>query len=233
MHDPVRRAGAEGAVAQNLATAAWFGARMKRALGSKRAWGLVLVLGGALPAALTAAWTLPHFGLGEHFSRPVASAPRPNHIFARLEDGTALVMPYQSAAPAPPEARGCGFGPMVPAASRHDGQYRLVDASGQRLPRAAAYLKVASEAAAAGRSRDSEVALIMACRVATGPPAPQEPGLRRIHARLASLYRRQARAAGDASMADAFRQRAQALLEAGAAAGTTIWKTPGLAQQGA
>lgn len=181
-------------------------------LSTRAACGLALLVAAVVLLALTARWVLPQLGLEERFTRPVATTPGPSHIVARLENGTRLVMPYQSPAPTPVAAGPCGFEPLLAPANPKDGFYQLTGADAQ-LPDASAYLRVARDAAAASRLRDSEVALIMACRLATGAGEPDPAQADDVRKRLARLYLDQARFAGAHEAATVYRQRALYLLE--------------------
>lgn len=82
--------------------------------------------------------------------------------------------PLPVVASSPPVTGPCSFDPVVPVAGERDGQFGL-DAVAPDL-RPSAFLAVAREAAADGRRRDAEVALIAACRLASRlAPAPSVP----------------------------------------------------------
>ena len=185
---------------------------MRTSPAARTTLAVTLLVGAVVLAVLAARWLLPQLGLAERFTRPVAAAPRPHHILAQLENGSVLVMPHQAPAPAAAPPGPCEFEPLLAPASRKDGRYRLVDGAGT-LPDADAYLEVASEAAAAGRRRDSEVALIMACRVSGSEGVPDRPEVREAQQRLASLYLEQARSQAQAGTAAPYLDRAQFLLD--------------------
>lgn len=181
-----------------------------------RTLSLVAVVALALVGGtLAARWLLPQLGLLEHFDRPVAAEPRPNHIVARLQNGQQLVMPYESPTPSPPPAAAdpCEGEPLLPPAGRNDGLYRLTRTGGEPQPQASAYLAVAREAARTGRTRDSEVALLMACRLAARDAASDSVlAAADARQRLGVLYLAKLRANPEGEAAESVRARAHGLL---------------------
>ncbi len=71
----------------------------------------------------------------------------------------------------------CGFEPVVPPEGESDGRYRLKAVmSGGGAPAPTAFTSAGREAAQEGRTRDAEVAFIVACRLAAAAsPAPSVP----------------------------------------------------------
>src|SRR5688500_17553621 len=112
-----------------------------------------VVLGGVLVFAAYQAWF----------------APGPIEVAVPLaEEQVAAAAPAPEAAPVPaaPET-GCEFDPVMPAVGSADGKFTLEAAlAAQPAPSPSAFLAVAQEAASQKRPRDTEVALIAACRAA-------------------------------------------------------------------
>lgn len=100
----------------------------------------------------------------------------------------ALAWTPASAAPAS-VAADCGFAPLLAPSSAADHQFTLgaalaIDKTGEPGP----YLDVARQAAGAGRMRDAEVALIVACRLAARQPGGPTVALADVQERLADHY---------------------------------------------
>ncbi len=102
------------------------------------------------------------------------------------------VVPIQAAEPVPVVppvlvATSCAFEPLVDRTGARDGQFALSSTAIQRGTDAGPFLKVAEEAVKEGRSRDAEVALIAACRIAGHSGIPTAP-LADVKSRLAEHY---------------------------------------------
>lgn len=73
----------------------------------------------------------------------------------------------QAAAPVPGQVASCPSEPVVAAAAGKDGQFPTqADVSGLTAVDIASFVILSREAAGAGRPRDAEAALLMACRIA-------------------------------------------------------------------
>lgn len=149
---------------------------------------------------------------GDVVTAPVAAVP-----VAAIEP-PAAPMPVVASAPA--VTGPCSFDAVLPAAGQRDGQFRLDALAGDVQP--SAFVAVAREAAADGRRRDAEVALIAACRLANrAAPAPSVP----VGDVLGVLGQHYASVANDAAMVDVREEltaRAQMLLEASAHSYTAV-----------
>lgn len=140
----------------------------------KRGFAAGLLAGAVAVAVL--AWYL----VGRD-SPTVTEAPMPAPLASAAPAGTGQVLespqppgPLPVVASTPPVTGPCSFDPVLPAAGERDGQFRL-DAVAPDL-RPSAFVTVAREAAADGRRRDAEVALIAACRLASRlAPPPSVP----------------------------------------------------------
>jgi len=132
-----------------------------------------LLLGGVLAAWAYRTWVAP----GPVSSplvgvrAPVEPAPvEPTPPAATLTEEPGAVRSALAAVPAAraaPSADSCPFEPMVARQGPPDGRFALQAAlSIHSTSNPSAFLAVAREAAAQGRPRDAEVALIASCRVA-------------------------------------------------------------------
>ena len=138
--------------------------------------------GWILAAGLLAAGALVGWGFSAWQSRSRTPAALPVAVAPPLTaPGAAKTAAAQPAAPA-----ACAFDPIVASAGSADGKFVLADAS-QQFSDSAPFLAVAEEAAAAGRPRDAEVALIAACRIASHAGAVSAP-VADAQARLANHY---------------------------------------------
>ncbi|WP_049871245.1 lysozyme inhibitor LprI family protein [Ramlibacter tataouinensis] len=93
----------------------------------------------------------------------------------------------------PPQATAgpaaCAFDPMAPERGSGDGQLRLrTDLDGKTAADAAGLVWLAHEVAGQGRTRDTEVALIMACRLAARLDGPQAPAVAEAKYQLGRHY---------------------------------------------
>ena len=116
---------------------------------------------GPIFAAALVRWAAAVAGVGLVLLGNAVSAPSP------AQPKTIVAAP-QSAAPAPMQRAACPLQPAAAvAAGRKDGQFALQgDLSSMTAGNIASFIVLGKEAAAAGRSRDAEVAFLMACRVA-------------------------------------------------------------------
>lgn len=131
-----------------------------------------------------------HFHAGfwkEPLAEPAAAAMERRE--ALLAEAQARRTADISHAPAPERRSACSFEPLVPVANAADGQVRMEHPfpAGPRA-RAKVFLRIADRAAASGRLRDAELALIAACRysdeASTAPTVP----LARVLALLGDHY---------------------------------------------
>ncbi len=133
---------------------------------------------GALAAVAGYAWWSQRDtggdGLAQH--QPMTATP------VAPADGATV----QSAALPPPKA--CGFDPLIAPRSDGDGVFALHAAvANQPGNDPTAFLSVAEEASVQGRARDTEVALIAACRVAARETADAVP-VADVQTRLSQHY---------------------------------------------
>jgi hypothetical protein len=116
------------------------------------------------------------------------------------------------AAAGPPAA--CAFDPLVAQGAAGDGQFALHAAvANHQGSDPSPFLSVAEEAAVQGRSRDSEVALIAACRVAAKAGAATAP-VAEVQTRLAQHYTALATREREQAARRALVERADGLLAA-------------------
>jgi hypothetical protein len=114
-----------------------------------------------------------------------------------------------SATPVP--AGPCSFAPALAPSGPHDGLFSLDSALATRqLSTPRAFISVAKEAASHRRVHDTEVALIVACRLA-GETSPRSVVLADAQASLGQLYVQYAPAPGDQARSELL-ERAQQLL---------------------
>lgn len=149
--------------------------------------GWILAL-GLLAAGLVAGWGISTWLARSHGNEPAAVSrlPAPATTPAPVAEAAPPAAPVQQVALAAPTA--CAFEPVVARAGNGDGQFVLASAlAAQKFDDATPFLAVAEEAARAGRSRDAEVALIAACRVASRGGALSVP-VADAQGRLANHY---------------------------------------------
>lgn len=132
-----------------------------------------------------------------------------------------LATPVAAVAPAPTGP--CAFDPVLPPSGARDGKFQLDAVARASDPaQATAFVAVAREVAGEGRRRDAEVALIVACRLASrAAPAPSVP-VGDVVGLLAQHY---ASAAADPSALEVREEllvRTRQLLEASAQSYTAV-----------
>ena len=122
--------------------------------------------------------------------------------------------PVVQAAVAPtPTPSTCAFDPMVPAGGARDGKFALESALAlHRSADPAPFLAVADESARDARPRDTEVALIAACRIAGQAGANAAP-VADVQTRLAHHYAALARQAPEGEARTGLMARAEELLQ--------------------
>jgi len=174
-----------------------------------------LMVGGAISLWACVAWLLPAIG--------PAMAP-----IAALEQSTApsasLLAPAEvaPAADATGAASACGFQPMLPSASGRDGRFTLDAATPKDPPSVRGYLAAARDAARQGRWRDSEVALLVACRLAGATSPLVSVPVADVQSLLGQRYLEAAEAESDDALRSALLERAEGLLEKSLLAYTVV-----------
>jgi hypothetical protein len=147
--------------------------------------------GWILAAGLLAAGVLVGWGISSWLSDSHGYATAPAVAVAPALRTPAPEAP--AAAPVQPVAlaaapTACAFEPIAANAGAADGKFVLASAlASQQFTDAAPFVAVAEEAAGAGRSRDAEVALIAACRVAARAGALTAP-VADVQSRLGNHY---------------------------------------------
>lgn len=109
-------------------------------------------------------------------------------------------------------ANACPEEPLLAAAGERDGQFGTrIDVTDKTVTDVIAYIGVGGETAAQGRPRDAEVALLTACRIATGVAGPASVELAEATYQLARHYTAAAAAGAPPEQRGALLQRAEAL----------------------
>ena len=145
---------------------------------------------GAACAAVLAGWAYVTWVAAPSSAITPASA-----ALATSEAATSAAAPAAVAVPsqpvvaaAPPPSSTCDFEPLVAGRDAGDGRFQLEPALAlDRSAEAGPFLAVAEEAAAEGRNRDTEVALIAACRIA-GRMGARTAVVADVQSRLAQHY---------------------------------------------
>lgn len=141
-----------------------------------------------------------------------APKPPPMPVFHSQASPAPVVQAAAAPAPAPTPST-CAFDPIVPAGGARDGQFALEPALAlHRSADPAPFLAVAGESAKDGRPRDTEVALIAACRIAGQAGANAAP-VADVQTRLAHHYAVLARQTPEGEARTALMARAEELLE--------------------
>lgn len=180
-----------------------------------------LVLGGAVALAGYVAWR--SYALGRVVAESTASAMSagegmPQGSAPSASPAVAAVMPTSPVVPGP-----CGFEPLLYAAGTHDEQFDLqATLANERQPDAHAFLAVARETSAEGRPRDTEVALIAACRAAARASTPPSVLLSDVLARLGQHYAEAASAQPSEPVRNEAMARARQLLSESVAGYTAV-----------
>jgi hypothetical protein len=163
-----------------------------------------LLAGGALALAFF------RFGAGLPLQRQAQTVTEELHPVtqqAHEERGPSARQAGHSVAVAPtvpdsmtaPPVLACGYDPMLAPSGPWDGRFSVEAALASRQkPSPAAFTAAAKQAAAEQRSRDTEVALIVACRLASGASSRPTVALADIQTRLGQHYLQAA--PGQASM---------------------------------
>ena len=179
-----------------------------------------LMVGGALTLWASLAWLLPAMGPTQV---PAFAGGEPPGTASTLVPpevapaGRAGADPGRSAA-----AAACGFEPLLASASARDGRFTLTTAAGNEPPSLSGYLAAAREAARQGRARDSEVALLVACRLAAGQWPQVSVPVADVQSLLGQRYLEAADAERDDTVRSGLLQRAEGLLEQSLLAYTVV-----------
>lgn len=119
-------------------------------------------------------------------------------------------------------AAACGFEPVLARAGARDGRFTLEAAAGSEPPSVRGYLAAARDAARQGRWRDSEVALLVACRLAAGKSPRVSVPVADVQSLLGQRYLEAAEAQRDAVARSMLLERAEGLLEQSLLAYTVV-----------
>ncbi len=178
-----------------------------------------LMVGGAAALWASFAWLLPAMGPGPApggaASGQAASSPDPQLV---AEEATAGRTASGAGA-----ATACGLSPVLAPASARDGRFTL-DA-GAEAASLRGYLAAARDAARQGRSRDSEVALLAACRLAAGQSPLVSVPVADVQSQLGQRYLEAAGTERDDGARAALLERAEGLLEKSLLAYTVVLGT--------
>lgn len=176
-----------------------------------------LMVGGAIALWASVAWLLPAMG--------PAMRPLPAAELAAASP-TSQLAPSEVAsggrASAGSTALACEFEPMLAPASGRDGRFTLDAATGSDSPSVRGYLAAAREAARQGRVRDSEVALLVACRLVAGKSPLVSVPVADVQSLLGQRYLESAEAERDEALRAALLERAEGLLEKSLLAYTVV-----------
>lgn len=179
-----------------------------------------LMVGGAIALWASVAWLLP--AMNPAVSPGVLAAEQ-GAVSPTSQLAPSGVTATSQADGAPsPAASGCGFEPMLAPTSARDGRFSLEAAAVNEPPSLRGYSAAARDAARQGRLRDSEVALIVACRLAAGKwPAVSVP-VADMQSQLAQRYLEASDVERDDAVRAAILERAEGLLEKSLLAYTVV-----------
>lgn len=179
-----------------------------------------VMVGGAVALWASFAWLLPAMGPG---MRPdLAGAGQPSAALSTQLAPSEAAPAGRAAAGAPPTAAACGFEPMLAPVGARDGRFTLDAAAPGDPPSVRGYVAAARDAARQGRSRDSEVALLVACRLAAGKSPLVSVPVADVQSLLGRRYLEAAAAEPDESVRTAILERAEGLLEQSLLAYTVV-----------
>lgn len=172
-----------------------------------------LVVGGAVALWASFAWLLP--AMGPVMVPGFAGSEPPAAVTSQLVpgDGASAGRAAAQAQAQPTAAAACGFEPLLAPASNRDGRFTLEPAAGGEPPSLRGYLAAAREAARQGRLRDSEVALLVACRFAAGQSPRVSVPVADVQSLLGQRYLEAADAQRDEAVRSVLLERAEGLLE--------------------
>lgn len=167
-----------------------------------------LMVGGAISLWACVAWLLPAMGAA---TAPLAAAEQSTSSASLLAPPE--VAPSAAGAGATAAASACGFEPLLAPSSGRDGRFTLDAATGRDSPHARGYIAAARDAARQGRWRDSEVALLVACRLAGATSPLMSVPVADVQSLLGQRYLEAAEAESDDALRSALLERAESLLE--------------------
>ena len=181
-----------------------------------------LMVGGALALWASFAWLLPAMApamsAGVSASEPSLASSTASQFVASNATGAAATSP----AAATSGAAACGVEPRLAPARERDGGFTLAAAAGADAPSLRGYLAAARDAARQGRVRDSEVALLVACRRAAAKSPLVSVPVADVQSLLGQRYLEAAEAQGDATVRAALLERSERLLEQSLLAYTVV-----------
>lgn len=165
------------------------------------------MVGGAISVWACVAWLLPAMGAA---TAPLAAGEQSTSSASLLAPPE--VAPAAGAG-ATAAASACGFEPLLAPSSGRDGRFTLDAATGRDSPSARGYIAAARDAARQGRWRDSEVALLVACRLAGATSPLVSVPVADVQSLLGQRYLEAAEAESDDALRSALLERAESLLE--------------------
>lgn len=178
-----------------------------------------LMVGGATALWAALAWLLP--AMAPALAPGIASSGAATATSQLVPSNAALASP-PAADPAPAVAAACGVEPLLAPASARDGRFTLEAAAGAEPPSVRGYLAAARDAARQGRWRDSEVALLVACRLAAGKSPRVSVPVADVQSLLGQRYLEAAEAQHDEPTRAMLLERAEGLLEQSLLAYTVV-----------
>lgn len=185
---------------------------------SRTGWSFAggLLAGGAVGLWIAFAWLLPRLGLltpeGASPVPPAATAGTHVPLGAGLAAASAAAALRPPPRPVPAGTPACDFEPLVPVSGPSDGRFTL-DAALAGNERVRGYVAASREAARQGRQRDSEVALIVACRLAARHAPSLSVPVADAQARLGQRYLELLQGMAEGELRGRLLERAGQLLE--------------------
>lgn len=178
-----------------------------------------LMVGGAIALWASVAWLLPAMGPA---MLPLSASEQAAASSARQLAATDVAASGRAAGGAAPAAAACGFEPILAPSSARDGRFTLDAATAGDPPSVRGYLAASREAARQGRARDSEVALLVACRLVAGTSPPVSVPVADVQSLLGQRYLEAADAERDDTVRTTLLERAEGLLEKSLLAYTVV-----------
>lgn len=179
-----------------------------------------LMVGGATALWASLAWLLP--AMAPMLAPDVASSNAAATAASQLVPSNAGLASPPAADAAPAVAAACGVEPLLAPASARDGRFTLEAAAGAEPPSVRGYLAAARDAARQGRWRDSEVALLVACRLAAGKSPRVSVPVADVQSLLGQRYLEAAETQRDEPARAMLLERAEGLLEQSLLAYTVV-----------
>lgn len=180
-----------------------------------------LMVGGAVALWASLAWLLPAMapamGPGGAAGEPVASSSTASPLVASPATAAQAISPGAAEA-----AAACGAEPVLAPAGARDGRFTLDQSAGTEPPSLRGALAAARDAARQGRLRDSEVALLAACRQAAAASPPVSVPVADVQSLLGQRYLEAAGAQQDPAVRAALLERSERLLERSLLAYTVV-----------